>query len=191
MSANIGYARVSTFAQSLDEQLDALRKAGCKKVFEGKQSGDSSKNDDRIADMLDYIREGDIVHVTRLDRLGRSTRTILNTIHAIHDKSATLRTLDGAIDTSQDSPFAQIQLSLLSAFAQLERDMIIERTKEGRLRAQAEGKSLGRRKTISDADRKIIRKKHAKGEPKLRLSKEYGVSRTTIKRIIEEVQDDG
>lgn len=90
--------------------------------------------------MLNYIRKGDIVFVTRLDRLWRSLKSILQNVDSIHDKGSKLKTLDGAIDTANESPLAKATISLLGTFAQLERDLILDRTSEGRSRAIAYGK---------------------------------------------------
>ena len=136
--------------------------------------------------MLTYIRKGDVVVVTKLDRLGRSLKSILATVDAIHQKGASLKTLDGAIDSTDNSPFAKAMTSLLGVFAELERDLIVQRTSEGRAKAKADGKHMGRPKTINDKERQLIREAVAsKTKSQNALSKEYGVSRTTIKRIVE------
>jgi len=185
--AFIGYARVSTVEQDLELQLEALSKAGCEEIFSGKQSGVSKQNQTKLNDLLTYIRKGDVVVVTKLDRLGRSLKSILATVDAIHQKCASLKTLDGAIDSTDNSPFAKAMTSLLGVFAELERDLIVQRTSEGRAKAEADGKHMGRPKTISDKDRKRIRELvSTKSQSMNSLSKEYGVSRTTIKRICDE-----
>jgi DNA invertase Pin-like site-specific DNA recombinase len=187
--ARIGYARVSAKHQDLEAQLEQLEGNGCKRIFYGKQSGISLKNEEKLKEMIDYIREGDVVVVVKLDRLGRSLKSILATIDLIHYKNATFQSLDGAIDTSKQSPFSKAIISLLGAFSQLERELIAERTSEGRSRAIAEGKAVGRKKQISLSDREKIRKLFLKGCSKSQLSKQYKVSRTTILRIIEEGQN--
>lgn len=185
--AFIGYARVSTIEQDLSLQLEALQKAGCKEIFAGKQSGVSEQNQAKLNEILTYIRKGDVVVVTKLDRLGRSLKSILASVDAIHQKGATLKTLDGAIDSTDNSPFAKAMVSLLGVFAELERDLITQRTAEGREKAKADGKHMGRPKTISDKDREQIRNLvNSKSQSMNSLSKEYGVSRTTIKRICDE-----
>jgi DNA invertase Pin-like site-specific DNA recombinase len=126
----IGFARVSTSNQDLANQLKMLEEHGCHKILHGKQSGSSKENESNLKELVDYVREGDTVVVTKLDRLGRSLKSILETIQQITDKNATLKTLDGAIDTTNCSPFAQAQLNLIGTFAQLERDLIVQRTTE-------------------------------------------------------------
>ena len=185
MSQLIGYARVSTSTQDLELQLKSLEMAGCDKVFSGKYSGNSKDNETQLFNLIDYIRDGDIVVVTRLDRLGRSLKSILNTIDKIHDKKASLKTLDGALDTSSRTALSQALVSLIGVFAQLERDLIADRTSEGRKAAMAAGVKMGRHQKISDQGRAAIRDRLA-NDPSTnvsRLAKEYGVSRTTILRI--------
>ena len=99
--SKVGFARVSTIDQDLNLQIEALEKEGCNKIFFGKQSGLSSENQSQLNALLDFIREGDVVIVTKLDRLGRSLKSILSTIDLIHDKKATLKTLDGAGQTHE------------------------------------------------------------------------------------------
>ncbi|WP_319380057.1 recombinase family protein [Thiomicrorhabdus sp.] len=185
--ALIGYARVSTIEQDLELQLESLTREGCEEIFSGKQSGISQQNESKLNEMLNYIRNGDVVVVTKLDRLGRSLKSILATVDRIHQKGASLKTLDGAIDSTDNSPFAKAMVSLLGVFAELERDLIVQRTTEGRERAQKAGKHMGRPQQISDKDRKLIRQLVAsKAKSMNSLSKEYGVSRTTIRRICDE-----
>ncbi|MEL0603809.1 recombinase family protein [Pseudoalteromonas undina] len=184
--ALIGYARVSTQEQDLESQVDALEEYGCQKIFSGKQSGNSLDNVKKLEDLLDYIREGDVVCVTKLDRLGRSLKGIMTAIDNIHSKGAALTTLDGVINSADDSPFGKAILHVIAVFAELNKSLIIKNTAEGRERAIAQGRHMGRPKTISDSDREKIRKLvQTKQKSQNQLSKDYGVSRTTIKRIVE------
>lgn len=186
--ALIGFARVSTVDQDLTQQLEKLEGAGCDPIFRGKQSGTSKENEIKLAELITYIREGDVVLVTALDRLGRSLKQILTTIDQIHRKKSFIKSLDGVIDTSNESPFAQATLNLIGTFAQLERDIIASRTSEGRERAKAMGKHMGRPAQIAQADRVKIRKALKQGVSVASLSRKYGVSRTTISRIRQEVE---
>lgn len=181
--SNIGFARVSASSQDLAIQLEALNDAGCSDIFHGKQSGVSDENESKLAELIRYIRKGDVVIVTKLDRLGRSLKSILATIDAIHANKATLRTLDGVIDTSNNSPFAKATVALIGVFSQLERDLIIARTSEGRVAAQAAGKHMGRPPKISDEDRAKIKKALKKDHNVSAQARKYDVSRTTIRRI--------
>jgi DNA invertase Pin-like site-specific DNA recombinase len=181
--ANIGYARVSTVEQNLTIQLETLKQAGCSKIFSGIQGGASKQNEEKLNELLSYVRQDDVVIVTKLDRLGRSLKSVLATIEAIHAKKSTLRTLDRAIDTSNSSPIAKATIALLSVFAELERDLIISRTAEGRERARAEGKHLGRPPKVTDEERREINKQLANGVSISAISRKFDLSRTTIRRI--------
>lgn len=184
--ALIGFARVSTREQDLSLQLSALKEAGCIKIFHGKHSGASEENDEKLRELVSYIRDGDIVLVTKLDRLGRSLRSILKTIDSIHAEKASLKTLDGAIDTTNESPFAKAQLSLIGTFSQLERDLIVARTSEGRLLAKSSGVKFGRPTKLSEQEITEVRKlfNNGNGLSKNALSKKFGVSRMTIARVV-------
>ena len=179
----VGFARVSTSSQDLANQLKTLEEHGCNKVFHGKQSGKSKENELKLKELVDYVRQGDTVVVTKLDRLGRSLKSILETIQQITDKGATLKTLDGAIDTTNSSPFAQAQLNLIGTFAQLERDLIVQRTTEGREAAKEKGVKFGRKSVLTEEQRRTIRNELAKGATVYGLAKEYQVSRQTIMRV--------
>ncbi|MBJ2135537.1 recombinase family protein [Paraglaciecola chathamensis] len=186
----IGFARVSAVHQDLSSQISQLTEVGCEEIFSGKQSGAKEENQKKLDEMINYIRKGDMVYVTRLDRLGRSLKSILQNIDSIHEKGVTLKTLDGAIDTSNESPLAKATISLLGTFAQLERDLILDRTSEGRARAMAEGRKMGRPPILSDDDKDKIHKafnRESNPDSISRLSKKYSVSRMTISRIVRNV----
>jgi DNA invertase Pin-like site-specific DNA recombinase len=185
--SKIGFARVSTNQQDLTIQLEALNSVNCEEIFFGKQSGTSSENEAKLAELIKFIRKGDIVLVTKLDRIGRSLKSVLSTIDSIHEKGATIRSLDGVIDTSNQSPFAKAMVNLIGTFAQLERDLIISRTQEGREAAKMAGKHLGRPFTISTKDRASIKTKLSNNVSNIsQMAQRYSVSRTTIRRIRDE-----
>ena len=182
MSTLIGYARVSTQDQSLEHQIEVLNEAGCTKVFSGKHGGTSKTNEEALAQLTDYVRDGDTVVVTKLDRLGRSLRQVLQTIETLRAKGASLKALEQPVDTSKDDAFSNAMLQLLGVFAEMERTFIVERTQAGR---QASGKLGGRPPKLDDVARKSVKAKFAAGASKNALSQEFGVSRLTIKRIVE------
>jgi DNA invertase Pin-like site-specific DNA recombinase len=184
--AFVGFARVSTSDQDLSSQISKLRAQGCDEIFEGKQSGNSKGNEDKIEELIKYIRKGDTVLVTKIDRLGRSLKSILKTIERIHEKNATLKSLDGAIDTSNESPFARATISLLGTFAQLERDLIVARTSEGRKQAMEDGIAFGRPPSLSEHAKAAVFKSYNKGKTMLELALKFNVSRMTISRAIQE-----
>lgn len=179
----VGFARVSTQGQDLALQLEALKQAGCQEVFHGKQSGVSKENEDKLEELVRFVRDGDTVIVTKLDRLGRSLKSVLEVIDRIHAKGARLKTLDGAIDTSNTSPMAQAFINLLGTFAQLERDMIVSRTTEGREAAKANGVKFGRKPVLSEEQQRYVLERLQAGASVNGLAVELGVTRQVIYRV--------
>ena len=133
----VGYARVSTDGQTLDAQQSALRQAGCERVFSEKQSG--AKTDrQQLAKAIAALTPGDTLIVTKLDRLARSTRDLLNTLGAIGEAGATLKSLgDGWADTT--TPHGRLMLTVLGGLVEFERHLILARTSEGRQAGTATG----------------------------------------------------
>ena len=147
-----GYARVSTDGQSVDAQVRQLTKAGCKKVFREIASGAKT---DRVQPRkaLAVLDADDVLVVTRLDRLARSTRDLLNTLATITDRKAGFRSLgDTWADTT--TPHGRLMLTVLGGLAEFERELIRARTGEGRARAKARGQSLGRPFKLTEHQRK-------------------------------------
>ena len=118
----VGFARVSTKEQDLNVQLSKLDAQGCEKIFQGKQSGASIRNEEKLKELIDFIREGDEVIVTRLDRLGRSLKSILEAIESIHKKGACLNIIDGSLNTKNDNPFATAMINLCGVFVTVHND---------------------------------------------------------------------
>lgn len=184
----VGFARVSTKEQELDLQLKQLEEFGCEKIFHGKQSGASVKNDEKLITLIDFIREGDEVIVTRLDRLGRSLKSILDYIDRIHNKGACLNIIDGSLNTQNDNPFSTAMINLCGVFAQLERDLIKSRTAEGREAAKAQGKHLGRMPALSIKESHHLLKERKNGDSISALARKFNVSRATVHRTIERMK---
>jgi len=176
-----GTARVSTDGQSVDAQVRQLTKAGCKKVFRETASG--AKTDrSQLRRALDQLDAGDVLLVTRLDRLARSTRDLLNTLAAIADRKAGFRSLgDGWADTT--TPHGRLMLTVLGGLAEFERELIRARTGEGRARAKAPGQSLGRPHKLTIHQRKEALARKANGEPVREIARTYNVSAATISRL--------
>jgi DNA invertase Pin-like site-specific DNA recombinase len=176
-----GYARVSTNGQSLDAQLAELNAAGCKKLFKEKLSG---KNRDRseLNRMLKTLREGDVLIVTRLDRLARSTRDLLNLIKQIADAGATFKSLK---DHWADTTTAQgrLMLTVLGGLAEFERELIIQRTGEGRERAKANGVRFGRRPKLTHHQRLEAIARRDAGETLQDIARSYNVHHSMISRL--------
>jgi DNA invertase Pin-like site-specific DNA recombinase len=149
--AILGYARVSTLDQNLSGQLEALKAAGADLVFKEKISG-ARADRPQLAKLMASLKAGDVLLVTKLDRLGRSTRELLDLIERIGKAGAAFRSLgDPLWDTSSSQ--GRLLSTLLAAIAEFERDLIKERTGEGRKRAQAAGVQFGRKRKLSDYQR--------------------------------------
>ena len=177
-----GYARVSTDGQSVAAQVAALRKHGAGKVFREVASG-AKTNRAQLRRVLDQLDAGDVLMVTRLDRLARSTRDLLNTLAAITSKHAGFRALgDTWADTT--TPHGRLMLTVLGGLAEFERDLIRARTSEGRERAKARGVKLGRKPKLTDHQkREAIRRRDRDGEPVREIARSYNVSHSTISRL--------
>jgi DNA invertase Pin-like site-specific DNA recombinase len=176
-----GYARVSTDGQSLDAQLAQLRAAGCLKVFREKASGAKTERG-QLKRLLLLLAAGDVVVVTRLDRLARSTRDLLNTLATITEKNAAFRSLgDTWADTT--TPHGRLMLTVLGGLAEFERDLIRVRTSEGRTRAMARGVKLGRKPKLTRHQRQEAMARREAGEPLTEIARTYNVSHSTISRL--------
>lgn len=177
-----GYARVSTDGQTLDAQREALRAAGAEKVFQETASG--AKSDRRqLARAIAALNAGDVLLVTRLDRLARSTRDLLNTLDAIAKAGAGFRSLaDAWADTT--TPHGRLMLTILGGLAEFERELIRARTGEGRTRAKARGVHMGRPPALSAHQRQEARAELDAGDAtQADLARRYGVSEATISRL--------
>jgi DNA invertase Pin-like site-specific DNA recombinase len=177
-----GYARVSTDGQSVNAQVSALRKHGASRVFREVASG--AKTDRaQLRRVIDQLDAGDVLMVTRLDRLARSTRDLLNSLAAIADRKAGFRSLgDAWADTT--TSHGRLMLTVLDGLAEFERDLIRARTSEGRERAKARGVKLGRKPKLTDHQkREAIRRRDIEGEPVREIARSYNVSHSTISRL--------
>jgi DNA invertase Pin-like site-specific DNA recombinase len=177
----IGYARVSTDGQTLDAQNAALREAGCEKVFAEKQSG--AKTDrQQLAKAIAALAEGDTLIVTKLDRLARSTRDLLNTLAAIADAGAGFKSLgDPWCDTT--TPHGRLMLTVLGGLAEFERHLILARTSDGRDRARARGVRFGRKLKLTVHQRQEALARREAGEALAEIGRSYNVSHSTISRL--------
>ena len=137
----IGYARVSTKEQSFDLQLDALRKAGCKKIYQETVSGAKAARV-QLDLMLDNLSAGDVLVIWKLDRLGRSLRHLVELVHGLMEKGVGLKSLNDPIDTT--TPQGHLSFNLFASLAEFERDLIRERTQAGLSAARARGRRGGR-----------------------------------------------
>jgi DNA invertase Pin-like site-specific DNA recombinase len=176
-----GYARVSTDGQSVAAQVDQLTHAGAEKVFREKVSG-AVTHRQQLQRALNALDEGDVLLVTRLDRLARSTRDLLNTLALIAEKKAGFRSLgDAWADTM--TAHGRLMLTVLAGLAEFERELIRVRTSEGRARAKARGVKLGRPFKLTPHQRKEARERSDSGEFLTDIARSYNVSHSTISRL--------
>ena len=176
----IGYARVSTDGQTLDAQEAALKAAGANRVFAEKISGTVTDRK-ALAKAIAALNAGDVLLVTRLDRLARSTRDLLNVLASISEKGAGFRSIaDAMIDTT--SPHGKLIIAVLGALAEL-RSMILARTADGRRRALARGVQFGRKPKLSQFQIAEALRRKAEGEALADIGRSYNVSHSTISRL--------
>jgi DNA invertase Pin-like site-specific DNA recombinase len=176
-----GYARVSTDGQSVDAHLRQLRAAGARQVFREVASG--AKTDrSQLRRVLGQLDAGDVLMVTRLDRLARSTRDLLNTLAAIAGKKAGFRSLsDNWADTT--TAHGRLMLTVLGGLAEFERELIRARTGEGRRRAVERGVKMGRKPKLTPHQMKEALRCRDNGEPTREIARTYNVSHSTISRL--------
>lgn len=182
MPFTYGYARVSTDGQTLDAQVAQLEAAGASKLFKEKVSG-AKRDRVQLDKMLAALNAGDVVIVTRLDRLARSTRDLLNILGVVADKGAAFRSLgDGWADTT--TAHGRLMLTVLAGLAEFERELIRSRTGEGRARAKARGVKLGRRFKLTQHQRdEAVRRRDAGEESMTEIARSYNVSHSMISRL--------
>jgi DNA invertase Pin-like site-specific DNA recombinase len=176
-----GYARVSTDGQSLAAQDGALHAAGCAKVYSEKVSGAKTDRAE-LGKLLKRLEPGDVLMVTRLDRLARSTRDLLNVLDVITKAGAGFRSLaDTWADTT--TPHGRLMLTVLGGLAEFERELIRARTSEGRARAKARGVHMGRPHKLTLFQRAEARARRDAGETLMDIARSYVVSHPTIMRL--------
>jgi len=184
-----GYARVSTRDQDLSGQNAALKAAGCTKVYSEKISGTRSDRA-QLVKLLKAIGEGDTVIVTRLDRLARSTRDLLNILDAVAKAGAGFKSLaDAWADTT--TPHGRLILTVLGGLAEFERELIRARTAEGRARAKDRGIHMGRPAKLTPHQMTEVLARWEAGESLMELGRSYGVSHMAIARGIDRVKPTG
>jgi DNA invertase Pin-like site-specific DNA recombinase len=183
----LGYARVSTGHQSLDQQLDALTAAGVdpKRVYRDKLSGTSTREQrPGLAALLDYVRPGDAIVVVGIDRLGRNAAEVMATIRELRDREIALRSLREGIDTSNAT--GRMVAGVLASLAELELELGRERRSAAREARRARGQSIGRPKVLDEKKAALAMRMHASGESASTIANTLGVSRATVYRVLAE-----
>lgn len=178
--AKIGYARVSTISQSLEAQINLLKAEGCIKIFSEKVSGRKSDRD-KLDECLKYLREDDVLVVTKIDRLGRTTKQLINLASWLQDHNIELKILDG--NFNMNSPLGKMIFTVMSGFAELETDLNRERTIEGLNEARARGRKGGRPRITDDVKNYVMYLYNNTDLSGNEISKKTGVSRSTVYRI--------
>jgi DNA invertase Pin-like site-specific DNA recombinase len=177
----VGYARVSTDGQTLDAQQSALTAAGAERVFSEKVSG-AVTDRKQLGKAIAALGQGDVLLVTRLDRLARSTRDLPNVLDAVGKAQAGFRSLaDTWADTT--TPHGRLILTVLGGLAEFERSLILARTSEGWIRAKARGIKFGRKPTLTPRQQAEARARRAAGEALVEIARTYNVSHSTISRL--------
>ena len=183
MGAIVGYARVSTSQQEYSLQVDKLEAAGATKVFTEKRSGLDGERQ-ALAECLRYVREGDTLLVTKLDRLARSTSDLYKIVSDLEARGVAFRVLDdAAIDTS--SRTGKLVMGILALIAEFETDIRRERQMEGIAKAKAEGRSGGRPALVTDEVRQRVQELRSQGVSIRKVAEEVGFSKATIQKLIE------
>jgi DNA invertase Pin-like site-specific DNA recombinase len=175
----IGYARVSTTDQNTGTQVQRLKTAGCDIIREERASGKSREGRTELGTILSFIRPGDVLAVVKLDRLGRSTRDVLNLVHELEAKGAALRVLEP--DVSTDGPMGKAMLTVFGMVAEMELGFIKERQRAGIEKAKAEGVYKGRPVSL---DHKKIKTLYDQGIGATELAKTMGCSRSAIYKVL-------
>jgi DNA invertase Pin-like site-specific DNA recombinase len=186
----LGYARVSTGHQSLDQQMDALTAAGvdATRVYSDKLSGTSTRQQrPGLAALLDYARAGDAITVVGIDRLGRNASEVMSTIRELGERGIVLRSLREGIDTSNAS--GRMVAGVLASLAELELELGKERRTAARDARRARGQSIGRPKALTDEKVALARRMHDSGESATTIATTLGVSRATVYRVLSDDAD--
>jgi len=184
MAPTIGYARVSTEEQDLTVQIEQLMSAGCEKIFQEKASG-VKQDRPELKTMLDYCREGDIFTICKLDRVARSTKHLLEIVEILEKKRVAFRVLNINLDTS--TPTGKLMLSMLAAIGQFEREMMLERQKEGIRLAKEKGAYTGRKPTARAQAGKVL-ELLAAGKTKQAVADELGIGIASVYRIVKKTE---
>lgn len=186
----LGYARVSTGHQSLDQQADALTAAGVdpNRIYSDKLSG-TTRREQRpgLAALLDYAREGDVIVVLGIDRLGRSAGEVMSTVADLLNRGIVIRAIREGVDSS--TPTGRAVLGIMASLAELELELGRERRTAAREARKARGQAIGRPKALDAQKASLAQRMHASGESASTIATALGVSRATVYRVLADQQD--
>tara|TARA_Y100000310_G_scaffold152483_1_gene151965 strand:+ start:10706 stop:11272 length:567 start_codon:yes stop_codon:yes gene_type:complete len=177
-----GYARVSTVDQNLDNQLEKLNNVGCDRIYSEKVSGKDT-NRPEFQKLMDHVREGDTIAVWKIDRIARNLKDLLTIVEELKERGVTLKILSQNIDTT--TPQGKMFLSMLGMFAEFERDLLLERQREGIAIAKEKGKYKGR-KGVDPALKEQVIEQYNNGVKPKAIIEQTGLGRSTVFKIIKE-----
>ena len=190
MGRRIGYARCSTTHQSTDSQVDDLKAAGCEEVFFEKVSSTRALDKrHQLRACLSMLRAGDLLVVSKLDRLGRSQVEVINRLNALQKEGIHLKTLDGLIDTEALGKMAPLVVGLLTGLSEVERSLIQERTRESVEHRRKVGGNLGGRPKTSNKKESLVLRLRKEGESYRSIREQTGLALATITRIVKEQEE--
>jgi Site-specific recombinases, DNA invertase Pin homologs len=180
----IGYARVSTGLQNLDLQEDSLNTFGCEKIFTDHISGAKTQRPG-LDQAIDFARAGDTIVVWRLDRLGRNMEDLISIVNLLNEREVSFHSIQENITMDRSSSTGQLMFHLFAAFAEFERNLILERSAAGRAAARARGRVGGRPEKFKESDLELLKTLVASGTPIKTIAETWNVSRTTIYRYLD------
>ena len=184
----IGYARVSTGLQNLNLQEYQLNQYGCEKIFSDHISGSKSKRPG-LDKAIEFARSGDTIVVWRLDRLGRNMEDLITLVNELNNRGVSFHSLEENITMDKSSSTGQLLFHLFAAFAEFERNLILERSSAGRIAARARGRYGGRPEKLNNKDLKLLKTLYDNGTPIKTIAEQWQVSRTTIYRYLNKLED--
>jgi DNA invertase Pin-like site-specific DNA recombinase len=184
----IGYARVSTGLQNLNLQEDQLNQYGCEKIFSDHISGSKSKRPG-LDKAIEFARAGDTIVVWRLDRLGRNMEDLITLVNELNNRGVSFHSLEENITMDKSSSTGQLLFHLFAAFAEFERNLILERSSAGRIASRARGRYGGRPEKLNNKDLKLLKTLYDNGTPIKTIAEQWQVSRTTIYRYLNKIED--
>ncbi|MBO8496571.1 recombinase family protein [Staphylococcus aureus] len=183
----IGYARVSTGLQNLNLQEDRLNAYGCEKIFSDHISGSKSKRPG-LDKAIEFARSGDTIVVWRLDRLGRNMEDLITLVNELNERGVSFHSLEENITMDKSSSTGQLLFHLFAAFAEFERNLILERSSAGRIAARARGRYGGRPEKLNQKDLNLLKTLYDNGTPIKTIAEQWQVSRTTIYRYLNKLE---